>query len=46
MNFHFTEEEQNLIEQIHAFAVNEVAPLAAELDVFRLRRFNGCGRWA
>ena len=32
MNFHFTEEEQNLIEQIHAFAVNEVAPLAAELD--------------
>ena len=32
MNFHFTEEEQNLIEQIHEFAVNEVAPLAAELD--------------
>ena len=32
MNFHFTEEEENLIGQIHEFAVNEVAPLAAELD--------------
>lgn len=32
MNFHFTEEEERLINQIHEFAVNEVAPLAAELD--------------
>lgn len=32
MDFHFTEEERNLVEQIHEFAVNEVAPLAAELD--------------
>lgn len=32
MNFKFTEEEQKLLEQIHEFAVNEVAPLAAEID--------------
>lgn len=32
MNFYFTEEEQKLIDQIHEFAVNEVAPLAAEID--------------
>lgn len=32
MNFHFTAEEQKLLEQMHEFAVNEVAPLAAELD--------------
>ena len=32
MNFHFTEEEQRLIDQMHEFAVHEVAPLAAELD--------------
>lgn len=32
MHFHFTDEEQKLLEQIHEFAVNEVAPLAAELD--------------
>ncbi len=32
MNFHFTEEEQRLLNQMHEFAVNEVAPLAAELD--------------
>jgi len=32
MDFRFTEEEQKLIDQMHAFAVNEVAPLAAELD--------------
>ncbi|MCD8051815.1 MAG: acyl-CoA dehydrogenase family protein [Clostridiales bacterium] len=32
MDFHFTEEEQRLLAQIHEFAVNEVAPLAAELD--------------
>lgn len=32
MNFAFTEDEQNLIQQIHEFAVNEVEPLAAELD--------------
>ena len=32
MNFAFTEDEQKLIQQIHEFAVNEVEPLAAELD--------------
>lgn len=32
MNFHFTGEENRLIEQIHKFAVDEVAPMAAELD--------------
>lgn len=32
MNFHFTDEEQKLLQQIHEFAVNEVAPLAAEID--------------
>ena len=32
MNFHFTEEEERLLLQIHEFAVREVAPLAAELD--------------
>lgn len=32
MDFHFTVEEQKLIDQIHEFAVNEVAPLAAEVD--------------
>ena len=32
MDFHFTAEEQKMIDQIHEFAVNEVAPLAAELD--------------
>ena len=32
MNFKFTEEEQKLLDQIHEFAVNEVAPLAAEID--------------
>lgn len=37
MNFHFTEEEQKLLNQIHEFAVNEVAPLASEID--RQERF-------
>lgn len=32
MNFQFTDEEKNAIERIHEFAVNEVAPLAAEID--------------
>lgn len=32
MDFHFTQEEQLLLDQIHEFAINEVAPLAAELD--------------
>lgn len=32
MEFHLTQEEQWLLDQIHEFAVNEVAPLAAELD--------------
>lgn len=32
MNFKFDKEEQELLNQIHEFAVNEVAPLAAEID--------------
>lgn len=32
MDFCFTDEERKLIDQIHEFAVNEVAPLAAEID--------------
>lgn len=32
MNFKFTEEEQELLNRMHEFAVNEVAPLAAEID--------------
>lgn len=32
MDFHFSSEEQNLLDQMHEFAVKEVAPLAAELD--------------
>lgn len=32
MNFHFTEEEQGILEMLHDFCVKEVAPLAAEID--------------
>ena len=32
MDFHFSQEEQNLLDKIHDFAVRDVAPLAAELD--------------
>ena len=32
MNFKFNEEEQEIIDMLHDFAVNEVAPLAAEID--------------
>lgn len=32
MNFSFNEEEQELLERIHEFAVKEVAPIAAEID--------------
>lgn len=32
MDFHFTEEEQRLLHQIHTFAIEEVAPQAAEID--------------
>lgn len=32
MNFHFTDEEKKLLEQIHEFAMKEVAPLASEID--------------
>ena len=32
MNFHFTEEEQDILDMLHDFAVKEVAPLAAEID--------------
>ena len=32
MDFHFTQEEQELLAQVRAFAAEEVAPLAAEID--------------
>ena len=32
MNFHFTEEEQDVLDMLHDFCVREVAPLAAEID--------------
>ena len=32
MNFHFTEDEQDILTMLHDFAVKEVAPLAAEID--------------
>ena len=32
MNFKFSEDEQKVIDLIHEFGVNEVAPLAAEID--------------
>lgn len=32
MNFNFSEEEQNVIDLIHEFGVNEAAPMAAEID--------------
>ena len=32
MNFHFTEEEQDVLDMLHDFCVKEVAPLAAEID--------------
>lgn len=42
MDFHFTEEEQRLLEQVHTFAVEEVAPRAAEND--RTERFPAYAR--
>lgn len=32
MNFTFSTDEQKVIDLIHEFGVNEVAPLAAEID--------------
>ncbi|MCI8477081.1 MAG: acyl-CoA dehydrogenase [Oscillospiraceae bacterium] len=32
MNFHFNEEEQEIINMLHDFCVKEVAPIAAEVD--------------
>ncbi len=32
MNFHFNEEEQEILDMLHDFAVKEVAPIAAEVD--------------
>lgn len=32
MNFKFTEDEQKVLDAIHEFGINEVAPLAAEID--------------
>ena len=32
MNFHFNEEEQEILNMLHDFAVKEVAPLAADVD--------------
>ena len=32
MNFHFNEEEQEILDMLHDYAVKEVAPRAHELD--------------
>ena len=32
MNFHFTEEEQDILNMLHDFGLKEVKPLAAEID--------------
>lgn len=32
MNFHFTEEEQDILSMLHDFCLKEVKPLAAEID--------------
>ena len=32
MNFHFTEEEQDILDMLKDFCVKEVAPKAAEVD--------------
>ena len=32
MNFHFNEEEQDILDMLHDFCVKEVAPIAAEVD--------------
>ncbi|MDO5142495.1 MAG: acyl-CoA dehydrogenase [Eubacteriales bacterium] len=32
MNFHFNDEEREVIDMLHDFAVKEVAPIAAEID--------------
>lgn len=32
MKFHFDEEEQEIIDMLHDYAVKEVAPRAAEID--------------
>ena len=32
MNFHFTEEEQEILDMLHDFCLKEVAPIAAEID--------------
>ena len=32
MNFHFTEEEQEILDMLHDFCLKEVAPIAAKID--------------
>ena len=32
MNFHFTPDEQDVLDMLHDFCVKEVAPIAAEID--------------
>lgn len=32
MNFHFSEEEQEILDMLHDFCLKEVAPKAAEVD--------------
>ena len=32
MNFHFNEEEQEILDMLHDYAVKEVAPRAHEID--------------
>ena len=47
MNFKFSADEQKVIDLIHKFGVNEVAPLAAEIDEQeRFPEGDPCGgRW-
>ena len=32
MNFHFTPDEQDVLDMLHDFCLKEVAPIAAEID--------------
>ena len=32
MNFHFNDEEREILDMLHEFSLKEVAPIAAEID--------------
>ena len=32
MNFHFNQDEQDVLDMLHDFCLKEVAPIAAEID--------------